>query len=242
MPPKRKAATAKKSGKTNGSIKKAGPTTKKTKKSTAYETNGDIAKEIASVIPYYPFKGIDRFYDIGGFLSKPSIFQKVIDVFVERYQALEFDSIIGFDARGFVLGPPIALALKKPFYMLRKKGKMPNSVSGTSYEKEYKGDNAAGQDALCIPRGAVNKGDKVLLMDDLVATGGTLLAGIELVHLFGGHVVECGCIVEIKVLKAREKFVSQGHKDIPIWALISEEILTLKGELHDDYVDDGHAH
>eukprot|EP00808_Paulinella_micropora_P007812 g25683.t1 len=222
------------------------PRPKKRAKTTAkkvdYEPDGEVAQKIAAVIPYYPFKGIERFYDIGGFLSKPDIFQMVIDVFIARYKQKEFDSIIGFDARGFVLGPPIALALKKPFYMLRKKGKMPNSVSGSSYQKEYKGDNAAGGDVLCISRGAVKKGDKVLLIDDLVATGGTLLAGVELVKMFEGVVLECACIVEIKALAARKKFEDSGNGEIPIWALISESILNLKGELPEDYVDDGEKH
>jgi len=207
-----------------------------------YTPNGAVAKRIAAVTPYFPFKGIDRFYDIGGFMKDPEIFQLVIDVFVQRYQKLDIDSICGFDARGFVLGPPIALALKKPFFMLRKKGKMPNSISGTEYGKEY-----AGKDVLTIPRGAVKKGDRVLLIDDLVATGGTLSAGIELVKKLGGVPVECATVVEIKFLNARKKFDAEGHGEVPIWALIDEKILTLNG-LEDQkidtegYVDDGEAH
>ena len=207
-----------------------------------YSPNGEVAKRIASVTPYFPFKGIERFYDIGGFLKDPEAFQLAIDVFVERYRGKNIDSICGFDARGFVLGPPIALALKKPFFMLRKKGKMPNSISGTEYGKEY-----AGRDILTIPRGAVKKGDRVLLIDDLVATGGTLCAGLELVKKLGGVPVECATVVEIKFLNARKKFDGEGHNDVPIWALMDEEILTLDG-LKDPtidtsgYEDDGEAH
>lgn len=91
----------------------------------------------ASVIPYYPFHGVPRFYDISGMTHNPEIFQLAIDVFVRRYASLDVDCIAGLDARGFVLGPPIALALKKPFVMVRKKGKLPNSVSGADYKKEY---------------------------------------------------------------------------------------------------------
>ena len=208
-----------------------------------YSPNGPVAKRIASVTPYFPFKGIDRFYDIGGFLKDPEAFQSAVDVMVDRYREIGIDSICGFDARGFVLGPPVALALQKPFFMLRKKGKMPNSVSGTEYGKEY-----AGKDTLCIPRGAVNKGDRVLLIDDLVATGGTLCAGIELVKLMGGICVECCCVVEIKFLNARAKFDGLGYNDIPIWALMDESILTLDGmaQMSDEerakYTDDGEAH
>jgi adenine phosphoribosyltransferase len=202
-----------------------------------YEQDGPIAQEIAAVMPYYPFKGIPRFYDIGGFLSNPPIFQKVVDVFVARCREMNIDKIFGFDARGFILGPPIALALQKPFYMFRKKGKMPNAVSGTEYTKEY-----AGADILTIQRGAVNPGDRCLLIDDLVATGGTLMAGIELIKLFKGVVVECACVVEIKALNARQAFEKKGYGDVPIWGLISEEILTLEGTLPEGYVDDGEAH
>ncbi|GAB5359342.1 hypothetical protein AAMO2058_000535800 [Amorphochlora amoebiformis] len=207
-----------------------------------YTPNGEIAKKIASVTPYFPFKGIKKFYDIGGFLKHPEIFQLVIDVFVERYKKIGIDSIAGFDARGFIIGPPVALALKKPFIMLRKKGKMPNSVTGKEYGKEY-----AGKEVLSIPRSSVKKGDRVLLVDDLVATGGTLSAGIELVQLMGGVVAECACIVEIKFLNARKKLDGLGYKDVPIWALMDESILNLDGLKAKDidtkeYKDDGEAH
>lgn len=87
-----------------------------------YQQDGDEAKEIAEYLPFFPFKGIPRFYDIGGFLYEPEIFQKVVDIFVDRYREIGIDAVAGLDARGFILGPPIALALKKPFIMMRKKG------------------------------------------------------------------------------------------------------------------------
>ena len=151
-----------------------------------YTQDGPVAQRIASVTPYFPFKGIDRFYDIGGFLKDPEAFALVVEVLVERYKDADIDSVCGLDARGFVLGPLLALALKKPFFMLRKKGKMPNAVTGAAYAKEY-----AGNDALSIPRGAVKAGDKVLVVDDLVATGGTLLAALDLIAKFDGVVPEC---------------------------------------------------
>ena len=207
-----------------------------------YTQDGPVAQRIASVTPYFPFKKIERFYDIGGFLKDPEAFALVVEVLVERYRGCDFDSICGLDARGFVLGPPLALALKKPFFMLRKQGKMPNSVTGAAYSKEY-----AGNDALSIPRGAVAKGDKVLVVDDLVATGGTLLAALDLITKFEGEVLECACVVEIKFLDARAAFEKRGYGHVPIWALMSEAILTKDG-LKDDaiptdgYVDDGEAH
>uniref|UniRef100_A0A7S2SSL9 adenine phosphoribosyltransferase n=1 Tax=Rhizochromulina marina TaxID=1034831 RepID=A0A7S2SSL9_9STRA len=204
-----------------------------------YEQDGTAAREIAKVIPYFPFKGIPKFYDIGGFLSMPEVFQQIVDIFVARYGTLEVDSIGGLDARGFILGPPIALALKKPFFMLRKKGKMPNARFSQPYETEY-----GTREGLGIPRGAVKEGDRVLLIDDLVATGGTLSAGIECVKMCGGTVVECACIVELKFFReSRQKFYeSCGIADVPIWALISEEILETEAELPADYQDDGEEH
>jgi hypothetical protein len=102
-----------------------------------YLQDGPEAQEIAQYLPWFPFKGIPRFYDIGGFLYEPAVFAKIVDIFVGRYAALDIDVIAGLDARGFILGPPIALALQKPFVMMRKKGKMPNSVSSDNYNTEY---------------------------------------------------------------------------------------------------------
>ena len=225
-----------------------------------YEQDGPVAERIASVIPYYKYKGIDRFYDINGFLTRPDIFQEVIDVFAARYRGKKVDSIGGFDARGFVLGPPLALALKVPFFMLRKPGKMPNAVGSAAYSVEY-----GKREGMCIPRGhplsktdplngssVVKPGDSVLLVDDLVATGGTLSSGIDLVRGMGGTVLECACVVELTCftdpppesgLPSRKKtWIDKGIWDVPVWGLISEKVLTLAGEVPDGYVDDGEEH
>lgn len=225
-----------------------------------YTQDGPTAQKIAAVIPYYKFKGIPRFYDINGFLQQPDIFQLVIDVFAARYKDKQITSIGGFDARGFVIGPPLALALKVPFFMLRKPGKMPNSVSSEGYNVEY-----GKRSGMCIPRGhpldktdpsnkstVVKAGDRVLLVDDLVATGGTLSSGIELVNKMGGTVVECACVVELKMfidppaetgLPSRTKsWKEKGIESTPVWGLVSEDILTLEGEVPPDYKDDGEEH
>jgi adenine phosphoribosyltransferase len=119
--------------------------------------------------------GIDRFYDISGMTHDPEAFQLCIDIFVQRYKDMDVDFIAGLDARGFVLGPPIALALKKPFVMIRKKGKLPNAVTGSEYFKEYSEGNKVSGDELCISRTAVPKhGARALVIDDLVATGVSL--------------------------------------------------------------------
>lgn len=212
-----------------------------------YEQDGPEAREIAKVIPYFPFKGIPRFYDIGGFLKNATVFQQIVDIFAERYRGIGIDSVGGLDARGFVLGPPIALALGKPFFMLRKKGKMPNSIESPPYQTEY-----GARSGMCIPRDAVKKGERVLLIDDLVATGGTLSAGISVIEALGGKVVECACVVELKMfinppadsgMPNRTKlFTDLGMQDIPVWALISEEILDNEAKLAADYKDDGEEH
>ncbi|KAJ1630753.1 hypothetical protein T492DRAFT_1000852 [Pavlovales sp. CCMP2436] len=144
--------------------------------------------------------------------------------------------------------------------MIRKPGKQPNAITSGAYQVEY-----GARAGVSIPRGhplskddplklssVVKKGDRVLLVDDLCATGGTLAAGIELVHSLGARVVENACIVELKMftdppaesgLPSRKKlFESKGIADVPVWSLISEEILTLVGELPGGYADDGEEH
>jgi adenine phosphoribosyltransferase len=130
-----------------------------------YAQDGLEAHIIAAVIPYYPFHGVPRFYDISGMTQNPEAFQLCIDVFVRRYKALGVDCIAGLDARGFILGPPIALALKKPFVMIRKVGKLPNSVTGSQYQKEYAGA-VAGGDELCISRTSIQPGARVLVIGE----------------------------------------------------------------------------
>ncbi|KAG5192964.1 phosphoribosyltransferase-like protein [Tribonema minus] len=194
-----------------------------------YVPDGPDAQRIAAVIPYYRFKSIDRFYDVGGLVGDVEMFQLCIQILTHRYSGMDIDCVGGLDARGFLLGPPLALALKKPFFMLRKKGKMPDVVVGGSYSKEYKGDDAQGEDQLCIQRRAVQQGTRVLLIDDLIATGGTMLAAVELVKGQGGVVVEFACVVELKALKGTQR-VQEQHPEIAAWSLISENILTRPGE------------
>mmetsp|Transcript_7717 Transcript_7717/g.5796 ORF Transcript_7717/g.5796 Transcript_7717/m.5796 type:complete len:204 (-) Transcript_7717:110-721(-) len=193
-----------------------------------FEQDGPEAQRIASVIPYYPFHGIERFYDISGMLSDPEAFQLCIDIFVRRYANMNVDFIAGLDARGFVLGPPIALALRKPFVMIRKKGKLPNSINGREYFKEYsEGDKTPG-DELCMSRTATRPGQRALLIDDLVATGGTLIAACDLMTSAQVVVVECACMVELKQLGGYDRLRSH-HPDVKVWGLISESILNLEG-------------
>jgi adenine phosphoribosyltransferase len=212
-----------------------------------YEQDGPEALEISKHLPYFPFKGIPRFYDIGGFLYQPDVFEKIVTIFANRYRSMEVDVIAGLDARGFILGPPIGLALKKPFIMMRKKGKMPNSISSADYKTEY-----CNRSGLTVQRDKIKPGNNVLIIDDLVATGGTLGSAISLVKMLGGRVVECACVVELKMfidpspesnIPSRTKLFSDlGHQDVSVWGLISEDILVNEAELPPDYIDDGEEH
>ena len=195
-----------------------------------YAQDGPEARRIAAVTPYYAFHGVPRFYDISGIVQNPEIFQLSIDVFVRHCAKLEIDCIAGLDARGFVFGPPIALALKKPFVMLRKKGKLPNAVTGSEYRKEYEGANATGGDELCMSKTAIAPGARVLVIDDLVATGGTLIAACDLLAAAGAVIVECACVVELKMLGGFAK-LNEKHPGTKVWGLISEDVLTLEGTL-----------
>ena len=127
------------------------------------------------VIPDFPKAGI-MFQDVSTLLLDPPAFQAAIDLFVERYASMDIQCVAGFEARGFVFGPPVALALKVPFVMLRKPGKLPGEAIGEDYVTEYSTDR------IEVHAGAVKPGQRVLLVDDLVATGGTLLAGANLVR------------------------------------------------------------
>lgn len=122
-----------------------------------------------------------------------------------------------------------------PFVMLRKPGKMPNTISSAPYTKEY-----AGVDSVCLQKGAVVPGDKVVLIDDLIATGGTLCAGIELMKVCEAEVVECCCMVELKALQGRDRCLAAGAQSV--WGFVSEDLLTTAAALSEDYVDDGTAH
>eukprot|EP01034_Spumella_vulgaris_P026713 gene26713-33335_t len=143
---------------------------------------------------------------------------------------MDIDCIAGLDARGFVLGTPIALALKKPFVMIRKVGKLPNAVTGASYFKEYSGANAQGGDELCISKTSIKPGNRVLVIDDLVATGGTLIAACDLIHAVEAVIVECACMVELKCLGGYAKLNAK-HPDTKVWGMISEDVLNLEGTL-----------
>ncbi|KAK6947600.1 Phosphoribosyltransferase domain [Dillenia turbinata] len=150
------------------------------------------------VVPNFPKQGID-FLDITTLLLDPKVFKNTIDMFVERYKNKNISVVAGIEARGFIFGPPIALAIGAKFVPLRKPRKLPGEVISEEYTLEY------GSDCLEMHVGAVQHSDRALVVDDLVATGGTLCAAMNLLERAGAEVVECACVIELPALKGRER-------------------------------------
>ncbi|KAG6634280.1 hypothetical protein CIPAW_12G107600 [Carya illinoinensis] len=142
------------------------------------------------------FPGI-MFQDITPLLLDPKAFKDAIDLFVERFKDNNISVVAGIEARGFIFGPPIALAIGAKFVPLRKPRKLPGEVIFEEYVLEY------GSDCLEMHLGAVEPGERVLVVDDLIATGGTLCAAMNLLERVGAVVVECACLIELPELKGR---------------------------------------
>ncbi len=149
-------------------------------------------------IPDWPKKGI-LFYDITTLLKKGSRFHEVIDSLIAPYTDKKVDLVLGIEARGFIFGPPVAYALDAGFVPVRKPGKLPAATHRVSYELEY------GSDCLEIHQDAIVPGQRVLIVDDLIATGGTARAVAEMVEKMGGTVVGLAFVVELEFLHGREK-------------------------------------
>ncbi|MCX7904063.1 MAG: adenine phosphoribosyltransferase [Caloramator sp.] len=155
-------------------------------------------KEKIRIIEDFPKKGIS-FKDITTVLKDGEAFKDVIDKIVEIVKDKEIDLVVGPEARGFVLGAPVAYALGVGFVPVRKPGKLPADTLKYEYSLEY------GNDALEIHRDAIEPGQRVLIVDDLLATGGTISAVAKLVEELGGVVASMGFVVELTGLKGREK-------------------------------------
>ncbi len=156
-------------------------------------------------VPHYPKQGI-QFRDITTLLKDPAGFRATIDELVTRYQDQKIDKIAGIESRGFILDAPLAYALNKGFIPIRKKGKLPAETIGHDYELEY------GTDRIEIHTDAIQKGDRVLLVDDLIATGGTADAACTLIDKMGGKIVECCFIIDLPDIGGRARLEKRGHK------------------------------
>jgi adenine phosphoribosyltransferase len=149
-------------------------------------------------IPDFPKPGI-LFKDIMPLLAAPAAFQYAIDQLAEQYRGRPVDAVAAVEARGFLFAAPLALTLRKPLVPLRKPGKLPFHTHSLSYDLEY------GSAELHIHTDGIADGAHVLLVDDLLATGGTMQAGCQLVEKAGGRVVACAFLVELNFLEGRAK-------------------------------------
>jgi adenine phosphoribosyltransferase len=156
-------------------------------------------------VPHYPKQGI-QFRDITTLLKDPISFRATIDELAERYKDAKVDKIAGIEARGFIFGAALAFALNKGFIPIRKKGKLPAETIGHDYALEY------GTDRIEIHTDAIQKGDRMLLVDDLIATGGTAEAACILIEKMGGKIVECCFIIDLPDIGGRARLEKLGHK------------------------------
>lgn len=176
------------------------------------------ARYIAACLPGFNFKGVPSFFDIGGIAADPHALELCTNIFEERYRGMSppITSICGLDARGFIFGPLVAQRLKVPFFMMRKQGKLPGPVMECAYETEYS------KEVLTIPCAAVRPGDRVVIFDDLIATGGTTIAAANLIVESGGVVADVAVITAIACFKGWRKFRSSlpQLKDVSIFAIV----------------------
>jgi adenine phosphoribosyltransferase len=155
-------------------------------------------KNIIRDIPDFPKKGI-IFKDITTLLADAQSFQRMIDLLSHRYVGKKIDKVVGVEARGFIIGAALAYKLGAGVVLVRKPGKLPSETFKKTYDLEY------GSDTLEIHVDAIKKGERVLIADDLLATGGTMAAVVEMVNAMGGDIVECCFMTELEFLHGREK-------------------------------------
>ena len=155
-------------------------------------------KSLIREVPDFPKPGIN-FYDITTLLKHPEGLREVVDALSAEFKDDRIDAVIGIEARGFIFAPAMAYQLGAGFVPARKPGKLPSECATISYDLEY------GQDALQIHRDAVGAGHRVVIADDLLATGGTASAVVRLVEQLGGRVVGLAFVVELEFLPGREK-------------------------------------
>ncbi|MFH1465961.1 MAG: adenine phosphoribosyltransferase [Pseudomonadota bacterium] len=170
-----------------------------------------LIRESIRDIPDFPKPGI-VFKDITPLLADPAAFKEVLDRFVERYADRKLDRIVGIESRGFIFGAPLADRLNVGFVPVRKPGKLPYRTVSEEYSLEY------GTDSIEIHADAVPAGGRVLIVDDLLATGGTAAAAASLVRKVGGEVEELAFVVELGFLNGREKLGG-----LPVFSLVNYE-------------------
>jgi adenine phosphoribosyltransferase len=168
----------------------------------------DLIRSKIRDVPDFPKPGI-VFKDITPVLADPRAFNTCLDLIIERHQRIAFDAIVGIESRGFIFAAALAARLRKAFVPARKPGKLPAQTIKVAYELEY------GTDALELHRDAISPGEKALIVDDLIATGGTAWAAAELVRRLGGEVVGAAFVIELIFLPGADRL-----KPVPIDSLL----------------------
>ena len=177
------------------------------------QSPAEYIKQHIRTVPDWPSPGI-QFRDITPLLSNPRVFRVLIDQFVHRYFDLRPSAIAGLDARGFIIGSVLAYELNVGFVPIRKKGKLPFTTVEETYELEY------GSATVEMHTDAVKAGDRVLLIDDLIATGGTMMAGMRLLERLGAQVIEGAAIVDLPELGGSQRLRAGG---LQVHTLVSFE-------------------
>lgn len=176
-------------------------------------TQLDLIKSSIKSIPNYPKEGI-IFRDITTLLEVPAAFKATIDLIVEQYRDKGITKVLGTESRGFIFGAPVALALGLPFELVRKPKKLPRETISQSYQLEY------GQDTLEMHVDAISQGDNVLIIDDLLATGGTVEATVKLVQRLGGVVKYAAFVINLPELGGEKRL---NHLGVDCYTLVNFE-------------------
>jgi len=156
-------------------------------------------------IKNYPIKGV-MFRDITTLLKNSGGFRAAIDEFVNRYKDIKIDKIVAIESRGFIIAAPLAYLLNVGLVLIRKPGKLPAETIDQDYKLEY------GTDRIEVHADAINKGDKVLIVDDLIATGGTAEATVKLVKKMRGEIIECCFVIDLPDIGGRARLENMGQK------------------------------
>ncbi|MBI4367510.1 MAG: adenine phosphoribosyltransferase [Deltaproteobacteria bacterium] len=161
-------------------------------------TLGALVQQLVRDVPDFPKPGI-LFKDITTVLEDGAAFRRIIDTFTERYRGLRIDAVVGMESRGFIFGAPLAHQLGTGLVLARKQGKLPHRTDEVTYDLEY------GTATIAMHVGAIRPGQRVVVIDDLLATGGTAAATCQLVERQGGTVVECAFVIELVFLQGRSR-------------------------------------
>jgi adenine phosphoribosyltransferase len=164
-------------------------------------------KEHIRAIPDFPKPGI-LFYDISTLLAHPGAWRAIVEDLATVVRRTEPDLLVGIESRGFLVAAPLAYALGRGFAMVRKQGKLPGRTVRHSYDLEY------GTDTIEVQEDAIAPGQRVIIVDDLIATGGTMQAAIDLVRRQGGEVAGAACIIELAFLNGRQRI------DVPLTSMV----------------------